>query len=161
MKIKSKIIGAFLVLITITLVSSVYVSFNITHIKENVADLAKRDFTGITFLLEADRDSYQSNVALSQIINLKNPQESEKLIKDGVSNNIKQVRQRFDKFKNLLEKQMPENSAKFEEFDVKYNLTNENTQKLISLINSNEYEKAQKLLFGTNLNKNETMTKLI
>ncbi len=161
MKIKSKIIGAFLILIGITLISSVYVSYNISHIKENVADLAKRDFAGITFLLEADRDSYQSNVALSQIINLKDSQESAKLIKNGVSNNIKQVRQRFDKFKNLLAKQMPENSSKFEEFDVKYNLTNENTTKLISLINSNEYEKAQELYFGTYLNNYEAMRDLI
>jgi len=161
MKIQSKIIGAFLVLITVTLLSSIYVSYNINHIKENVTDLTKRDFAGINFLLEADRDTYQSNVAISQIINLKDTQESEKLIKSGVNNNIEQVGQRFEKFKKLLEKQLSNNASKFEEFDTKYNLTNENTKKIVSMIRANEYEKAQEFYFTTYLNNYEAMRGLI
>ena len=161
MTIKGKIIGAFLVLITVTLISSAYVSYNIHHIQLNVKELSKKDFAGITFLLEADRDSYQSNVALSQIINLKDKSKIDKLIEKGVNANIQQVRQRFDKFKNLLEKNMPNNSEKFAEFDDKYNITKENTQKLISMFNSEDFENAQTFYFDTYLKNYESMRDLI
>jgi len=161
MTIKAKIVGAFLVLIAITFISSAYISFNIKHIEDNVEKLTTRDFAGITFLLEADRDSYQSNVALSQLINLKDKTKFENLIEKGVNANITQVGQRYNKFKNLLEKHIPNSSDKFELFDNKYNLTKENTKKLISMINNEEFEKAQSFYFNSYLKDYEEMRDLI
>jgi methyl-accepting chemotaxis protein len=161
MKIQTKIIGAFLVLIAITLASSAYISYNINHIQENVKELSSKDFAGITFLLEADRDSYQSNVAISQIINIKDNTKIAKLVEKGVSANIQQVGQRFEKFKNLLEKEMPQNSDKFQEFAKEYVKTKENTEKLISMFNSSEFEKAQEFYYNTYLIDYEKMRDLI
>ncbi len=187
MKIKHKIIGAFLVLIIVTLLSSAYVAYNINHMQKNVKDLSGRDFAGVAVLLEADRDSYQSNVALSQTINLAgitylleadrdsyqsnaalaqivgSPDHSttQKLLDKGVNDNIKQVKQRFEKFKNLLEELMPENKAKFEEFEKLYDLTNKNTQKLVQLVKSNDYANAQTFYFNTYLVDYEKMRDII
>ena len=187
MKIKHKIIGAFLVLIIVTLVSSAYVAYNINHMQKNVKDLSERDFAGVAVLLEADRDSYQSNVALSQTINLAgitylleadrdsyqsnaalaqiigSPDHSatQKLLDKGVNDNIQQVKQRFEKFRNLLEKLMPENSAKFEEFEKLYDLTNKNTQKLVQLVKANDYANAQTFYFNTYLVDYEKMRDII
>jgi methyl-accepting chemotaxis protein len=161
MKIQTKIIGAFLVLISITVISSIYVSYNINHIHKNINELTERDFAGIAFLLEADRDSYQSNLAISQIINLKDTNKVAQLIDNGVIPNIKQVGERFNKFKNLLEEIMPQNSQKFQEFEKEFNLTNEHTQKLISMFNSNEFEQAQEFYFNTYLNDYEKMRDLM
>ena len=70
MSIRNKIVGAFLILLMLSITSSIYVSYNISNMKSNVKELTDVNFLGITFLLEADRDSYQSNVALLQIMSL-------------------------------------------------------------------------------------------
>jgi len=149
--IKNKIIGSFLILIVISLVSSVFISYNIKDIKSNVGKLSSKDFAGITFLLEADRDSYQSNLSLIQIMNIKNVDKINDKIENGVNNNLQQVRQRFDKFKNLLFDDMRDKEAKFAEFDTYYNKTAKNTQKLISLVQSNSIDDAKAFYFATYL----------
>ncbi|ADG92525.1 methyl-accepting chemotaxis sensory transducer [Arcobacter nitrofigilis DSM 7299] len=187
MKIKYKIIGSFLVLIVLTIISSVYVSNNIFHLEKSVKNLSQRDFTGVTVLLEADRDSYQSNVALSQTVNLlgitnlleadrdsyqsnaalaqiigaPDHSKTKELIDNGVNNNIKQVKQRYEKFKELLSKLMPQNSAKFVEFENLYTKTDDNTKKLVQMIKDNDYKSAQVFYFNTYLNDYEKMRDLI
>ena len=157
MTIKNKIVGAFTVLIVISLISSAFVSYNINHIKENVTKLGEVDFAGVTVLLEADRDSYQSNLALLQIMNISNDEEIQKTIKDGVLNNLKQVRQRFDKFKKSIYSQMKDKKAKFDEFDTFYKQTDLNTKKLIELVNSKQTEQAKQYYFNTYLAPYESM----
>jgi methyl-accepting chemotaxis protein len=157
MTIKAKVIGAFLVLIGLTLISSLYVSYNMNTVESNVKKLSEKDFAGITFLLEADRDSYQSNVALSQIINLQDNQKAQKLIDKGVNDNIKQVGQRFEKFKNLLKNDLANESSRFNEFDELYAKTNQNTEEIISLIKQSEYDKAKDFYFNTYLKDYESM----
>ena len=85
MSIKNKILGSFLILILVSIVSSLLVSFNIKEINDNTDNLTEKNFAGITVLLEADRDSYQSNLALSQMMNLKDNEKIEKLINKGVN----------------------------------------------------------------------------
>ncbi|MAC84134.1 MAG: methyl-accepting chemotaxis protein [Arcobacter sp.] len=161
MTIKSKITGAFLVLFSVIIVSNVYISYNLNYIDTNVKELSDKNFAGIAVLLEADRDSYQSNVALSQIINLKDKEKSEKLIEDGVSNNLTQVRQRFDKFKNFLKNNISEHSNKLDDFDKYYKLTAKHTNQLILLIRQNEFEKANDYYFSSYLGDYESMRNLI
>ena len=78
MSIKNKILGSFLILILVSIVSSLLVSFNIKEINDNTDNLAEKNFAGIAVLLEADRDSYQSNLALSQMMNLKDNEKIER-----------------------------------------------------------------------------------
>ena len=131
MSIRSKIIGAFLILVVLSISSSIFVSYNISNMKSNVNQLADVDFAGITFLLEADRDSYQSNVALTQIMSLEDSEKINKLIAKGVNDNILQVEQRFTKFKKSLADKLSNNEEKFSEFEKYYSLTKSNTQKMI------------------------------
>lgn len=138
---KQKIVGAFLLLVLITLTSSIIVSSHIKDVKEDVGRLSDVAFAGITYLLEADRDSYQSNVALLQIMNLSI--DKEKKISKGVNDNLQQVRQRFDKFKKLLHSYMTEHKAKFDEFEQYYALTASHTKKLIELVKENKTEEAK------------------
>jgi len=157
MSIKNKIISSFLVLIVISLISSIFVSVNIKSINHNVKDLSEKDFAGITFLLEADRDSYQSNLALLQIMNSNNQEVIDKKIKKGVNNNIEQVRQRFDKFKNLLYSEMIDKQSKFDEFDKSYAQTQTNTQKIINLVKQGKVDQAKNYYFETYLGQYSTM----
>ncbi|TLP40798.1 HAMP domain-containing methyl-accepting chemotaxis protein [Arcobacter arenosus] len=160
MTIKFKINGAFLTLIAITILLSLYISYNLSNIEKNVKELSEKDFSGITVLLEADRDSYQSNVALSQLINKQDKENAKDLIKD-VDDNLQQVRQRFDKFKARLEKDMPDKKDKFEEFDTFFNLTSQHTSKLKDFINAGNYEEAKEYYFNKYLKDYGSMRDLI
>ncbi|BAK70454.1 HAMP domain-containing methyl-accepting chemotaxis protein [Aliarcobacter butzleri] len=161
MSIKNKIIGAFLILIVVSIMSSILVSFNIKNINDNTDNLAEKDFAGIAVLLEADRDSYQSNLALSQIMNLKDSQQIEKLITKGVEDNLLQIRQRFDKFKGFLKDELSSKSKEFDDFDKYYNLTKSNTEALIKLAKDGKIEEARAFYFSTYLKDYESMRDII
>ncbi|RZV12651.1 methyl-accepting chemotaxis protein [Aliarcobacter butzleri] len=161
MSIKNKIMGAFLILIVVSIISSLLVSFNIKNINNNTDNLAEKDFAGITVLLEADRDSYQSNLALSQIMNLKDNQQIEKLITKGVEDNLSQIRQRFDKFKGFLKDELSSKSKEFDDFDKYYNLTKNNTQILIKLAKDGKIEETRTFYFSTYSKDYESMRDII
>ena len=156
MTIKNKIVGAFSVLIVISLVTSFFISFNIKDIQHNVKNLSDKDFKGITYLLEADRDSYQSNLALLQIMNIINQEQIEKTIKSA-SENLMQVRQRFDKFKGLLYNDMKQEQTKFDEFESYYTQTDKNTKELLNIIKTGNIEQAKSFYFNTYLGTYEAM----
>ncbi|XPV67522.1 MAG: HAMP domain-containing methyl-accepting chemotaxis protein [Halarcobacter sp.] len=154
MNIKKKIIITFSVLIILSLVSAIFISFNISKIQMNVDMLTKKDYKGVTYLLEADRDSYQSNVALLQIIN--SNKNIEKTIKKGVLDNLEQVRQRFDKFKKLLLEDLKAEQTKFDEFDKYYSSWEKDTKDAIDLVKSNRIEEAQNLYYNSYLKNYES-----
>ncbi len=147
MSIKKKIMGSFAILVVISLLSSIFVGFNLIKIETNVEHLSDRYFKGETYLLEADRDAYQLNVALLQIMNLQSDEAIEKKIKKGVNDNLQQVRQRFNKFKKLLHDELKDKEGKFNEFDTAYTLTKKNTEKIISLVHSKKIEEAKSFYF--------------
>ena len=161
MSIRSKIIGAFLILVVLSISSSIFVSYNISNMKSNVNQLADVDFAGITFLLEADRDSYQSNVALTQIMSLEDSEKINKLIAKGVNDNILQVEQRFTKFKKSLADKLSNNEEKFSEFEKYYSLTKSNTQKIVSLVNAKDISTAKEFYFTNYLKDYESMRDII
>ena len=161
MSLRNKIIGAFLILVVISISSSVFVSYNIGQIKSNVKELTDENFSGITFLLEADRDSYQSNVALLHIMNIEDSEKINKTIQKGVSDNILQVRQRFDKFKNNLADRLLDKNAEFEKFEQFYNVTKVDTEKLIELVRNKQITEAKSFYFNTYLKDYESMRDLI
>ncbi|QKF66683.1 MCP-domain signal transduction protein [Arcobacter venerupis] len=161
MSIRNKIVMAFLVLLMLSISSSVYVSYNISSMKSNVNELADVNFSGITFLLEADRDSYQSNVALIQIMNLDDNEKINKLITKGVNDNVLQVFQRYEKFKARLADKLSANKDKFDEFEKYYALTKANTEKIVSFVNSKNITEAKSFYFTTYLKDYESMRDLI
>ena len=149
MSIRNKIVGAFLILLMLSITSSIYVSYNISNIKSNVKELTDVNFLGITFLLEADRDSYQSNVALLQIMSLDDTEKINKIIAKGVNDNMLQISQRFGKFKANLENKLSSSKDKFGEFDKYYALTKTNVEKILELVKDKKIEDAKTFYFAT------------
>lgn len=153
--------GAFVMIILISVVSSILVSYNNQQVKNNVEELSSVGFSGITFLLEADRDSYQSNVSLLQIMQLSDKEKIESTIKKGVLDNLLQVNQRFTKFKNILQTHLSQEKEKFASFDTHYAATDKSTQKIIELLHANQVEQARELYFSDYLKNYEAMRELI
>lgn len=96
-------------------------------------ELNEKDFRAITVLLEADRDSYQSNISISNIFNIKDKNKIKELIQNGVKDNLKQVKERFDLFKGSLGKEL-DKEKEFKAFDNYYNLTKQNTLNIKELV---------------------------
>ncbi|MDD3056360.1 MAG: methyl-accepting chemotaxis protein [Aliarcobacter sp.] len=161
MSIRNKIVGAFLILLMLSITSSIYVSYNISNMKSNVKELADVNFLGITFLLEADRDSYQSNVALLQIMSLDDTEKINKIIAKGVNDNMLQISQRFGKFKANLENKLSSSKDKFGEFDKYYALTKTNVEKILELVKDKKIEDAKTFYFATYLKDYESMRGII
>jgi len=158
MSIKNKVISAFTIIVTISIISSLFFSYNIKNIQHNVDELSNQDFAGVTLLLEADRDSYQSNLALLQVMNTNDDDDKiNTIIKEGVNGNLLQVRQRFDKFKNFVGANMQQHKIKFDEFNTFYEETKINTQKIIMLIQSGQITQAQNYYFNSYLPVYESM----
>ncbi|RXJ56280.1 HAMP domain-containing methyl-accepting chemotaxis protein [Candidatus Marinarcus aquaticus] len=161
MTIKKKTMGAFAVIILISVISSILVSYNNQKVKSNVDELSNVGFKGITFLLEADRDSYQSNVSLLQIMQMPSGENLEKTITKGAQDNLLQVKQRFTKFKNILAEHMPKEKAKFASFDTFYDATNKATEEMIALVRAGNASQATTIYFDTYLQSYESMRDLI
>jgi len=157
MSIKNKVIGAFAIIVAISIISSLFVSYNIKNIQHNVDDLSNQDFAGVTLLLEADRDSYQSNLALLQIMNTNNDEKINKIINEGVNDNLRQVQQRFDKFKNFMGSNMQKHKIKFDEFNTFYSETKINTQRIIILVESGKIMQAQSYYYNSYVPAYESM----
>ncbi|WP_321468530.1 methyl-accepting chemotaxis protein [Halarcobacter sp.] len=160
MGIKQKIIVSFLILIGISIISNIYISYNIHKVESNFDKLTEKDFAGITVLLEADRDSYQSNIAISQLFNVEDKKKITKLL-DSINSNLQQVGDRFKKFEKLLTDNMPEHKSKFSEFDKLYDTVSTHTKKILSLVENNNIEEAKKYYFNVYTNDYETMRDLI
>jgi methyl-accepting chemotaxis protein len=161
MSIRNKIIMSFFILLIVSISSSIFVSYNISSVKSNFKVLADVEFTGVTFLLEADRDSYQSNVALMQIIALDNDEKINKIIAKGVNDNMLQVSQRFQKFRVNLEDKLPNAKDKFTEFEKHYSSTKNNVEKLLELIKNKKTAEAKAFYFDIYLEDYESMRDLI
>ncbi|RXJ99111.1 methyl-accepting chemotaxis protein [Arcobacter sp. CECT 8986] len=171
MSIKNKIIGSFSILIIVLVLSNIYVAYNISKIKSNVTSLVYKDFKGIdsllegdrdsyqssvalsqminyglTFLLEADRDSYQSNMYVSMVVNTEDKEKIQKLVKSANSN-LNQVKERFDKFKKLLYPEMQDKKEKFNEFYKLYSKIESDTAKLLTLLEEKKYTESKKYYF--------------
>ena len=161
MSIRNKIVGAFLILLMLSISSSVYVSYNISNMKSNVKELTDVNFLGITFLLEADRDSYQSNVALLQIMSLEDNEKINKIVAKGVNDNMLQISQRFEKFKVNLANKLSSSKDKFDEFDKYYALTKTNVEKILELVKDKKIDNAKAFYFATYLKDYESMRNII
>ena len=161
MSIRNKIVGAFLILLMLSISSSVYVSYNISNMKSNVKELTDVNFLGITFLLEADRDSYQSNVALLQIMSLEDNEKINKIIAKGVNDNMLQISQRFEKFKVNLANKLSSSKDKFDEFDKYYASTKTNVEKILELVKDKKIDDAKAFYFATYLKDYESMRNII
>ena len=161
MSIRNKIVGAFLILLMLSITSSIYVSYNISNMKSNVKELTDVNFLGITFLLEADRDSYQSNVALLQIMSIEDNEKINKIIVKGVNDNMLQISQRFEKFKVNLANKLSSSKDKFDEFDKYYALTKTNVEKILELVKDKKIDDAKAFYFATYLKDYESMRNII
>ena len=156
MKLYSRIkigrrIGLMLgVIVLLFALASIYIVLNILSIKSGTDRIYFNYFAGAELLLQADRDAYQSRLALSELLNAgfsPGDQKGESLIKDVLENGT-QVKERFGSFEEKILPIWGSKSPDFFQFEENYKIWSTETGLLIDLLRKGETENAKRLYQG-------------
>jgi methyl-accepting chemotaxis protein len=149
LKIQTKFILVFSLIILITIAAAFWQIKNIRQIGDHAASVYKVRLLSMNFLLQADRDAYQSSIAVSQALNLAankgvTSQEMEKYIA-AIDENYGQIGQRFDKFMKLHLDHGGEKVAEFMQFSDNYKPLGDYTNALKTMIKEGRTAEAYNL----------------
>lgn len=124
LRIKTKFFILFTIIIMVTIIAAVLQIKNMKEIGDNAASVYKVRLLSMNYLLQADRDSYQSSIAISQALNLSlnnriSSRDFEKYF-SAIDENYNQIGERFNKFKKLYLDNGGKNVPEFNQFSVNY-----------------------------------------
>jgi methyl-accepting chemotaxis protein len=104
LKIGTRLTAIFAIIVLINIATLVFTHINLNKIGKESEDLYKVRLISIDKLIEADRDAYQSNLAVAMLLQpsvRSNPEALNKNVKD-VKENVEQVLERFDVFRKAI-----------------------------------------------------------
>lgn len=147
-KISKKLIIVFTFIIALYTINLGYNSYNLFVAKHDLNDIYQIRLKSVAFLIEADRDAYQSSITISQTLNKRNFLNREQLdakIKDIVDN-LQQIEMRYDKYYKLFisvaEDKMGKNDSIFR---LEYKMLTDITTQIINALKIQDYKLAEKL----------------
>ncbi len=139
-------IAVFLVFFLVTFIVSV---FNMNRMIDNTETIYKIRLKGIQNLVEADRDAYQSNLAINHaIISDATAHEIQENTLDDIATNLKQIDERFhifmDSYVESSSQPYPDLDKKYEEGFAELQTT---TNLIIEALQKENYEEASIIYF--------------
>lgn len=102
LKIGERLLLAYALVALTMIITSVYTLLNMQEIKVLNSSLFEKNLMAIDYLLEADRDAYQSRLALMHAINNRDAKLTDEL-KDDIKSNLKQVDERYHKYAEIYQ----------------------------------------------------------
>lgn len=103
LKVRWKLFGVFAVIILIFIAGFAYIYASLATINQATVEIYNQGLIGVERLIEADRDAYQSSIAVAQSftkIMAKDSKAVEKYVGD-METNLQQVAERFDVFEKI------------------------------------------------------------
>ncbi|HPX47194.1 MAG TPA: methyl-accepting chemotaxis protein [Treponemataceae bacterium] len=151
MRIGQKLFVVFAVILVVFTFGFVSVLFSLMRINEATSAIYNRGLVGVENLIEADRDAYQSSMALADLFILENNAGSGKKqeLMEAADTNLVQVRERFEKFTVIYLEIHAGKHPAFGVFDTHFSLLLSITGKLKALLASGEYAAARDIYLGT------------
>lgn len=142
---------AFLIILLVSTFGFIYALYNLKNIQKEVTAIYEVHLKSIDFLIEADRDGYQSSIALShamsQVILADNEKYKAKIA--AVWENYKQVNERFSKFEEIsFVPKQPENLENLNKFKTNYTAIESIVRQIITLIEEGNINSAIELYYG-------------
>lgn len=141
----------FLLIMVLYLGNLVYLLMVMSNSTNSSSDIFNRNVMSIDYLLEADRDFYQSNLAISHVLNYHKAGKKDKIESTfaDVFENMDQVMERYAKF-NMLFK-LSENEkyrAPDSLFHLEYKMVLQHAKQIQELILNNKADAAEKIYYG-------------
>lgn len=148
-KIGTRMLLFFSVVIVITAIGMGIMIIETQKISEEVDNIYNVQLLSMEYLIEADRDAYQSRLALNQILFLKysrNKNADYNSLIDDINENYNQVGQRFEKFESLSNATQQEENLKLtEQFRTNYTQLGILTEQLQLLIKQDKITLASEI----------------
>lgn len=150
LKIGSRLTLIFALIITITSSGLIYISLRTKNIKKEVDLIYNVHLLSMEYLIEADRDAYQSSLALSHSLTQRSLEKKSDIEKNlgFVNENFLQVDQRFSKFEELSDvTKQNQNIRTTDLFHTSYSRWGKLSDEIIYLLNAGQTESAISLYF--------------
>lgn len=152
LRLSARISSVFAVIFVLFSINCVFSLSSLQKIDKNIKSIYENRLKSITVLLEADRDSYQSKIAISEVLNSliskkDTPEKIEAKLKE-INDNLDQVVTRFEKFKVTFLSTGGKEVAQFKTFDESYKNVFATTTKINQLIAQKNSEEIVNLYYG-------------
>jgi len=108
----------------------------------------KVNLLSVDYLIEADRDAYQSSIAISQWINYRFTGSKVDESVDAIKTNLQQVKERFDKAEKLWESTGVSKTSDFAAFGENFRELEKDTKNIIAGLSAQNYDAALDLYRG-------------
>ena len=137
-RIRTKFALVFFAITVVIVLISVWQILNLNQVASNAESIYKIRLLSMNYLLQADRDAYQSSIAISQALNIAgrtggSGEAIDKLIA-AINENYGQIGQRFNKFMALHIDNGGEKVPEFVQFAENYAPMDAHTKQIISLL---------------------------
>lgn len=149
-----RIIGIFAFVLLISVSGAVYNSFQTQKLKAEIEKIYNDNLLSIDYLIEADRDAYQSSVAISHALseNLQeDPVRFEATLTD-IKENLNQVYERYTKFYEISAFTKLEKYNEYDAYDKlfreKYEELNVLTDQILDMLRSQDFNGANSTYYG-------------
>jgi methyl-accepting chemotaxis protein len=149
LKVRTKIISVMATVIGLFVLTVVYVLTSVSAMDDSISLMYEVNLLSMDYLIEADRDLYQSSIAISHLLNRQNAEEEKDELTASVSDNLRQVGERFSKAEALYVKTGRPRTPDFEVFHGNYKSLATITDNILKLLASARDVEALSLYFST------------
>lgn len=150
LQVKWKLVFVFALIVTVFVAGFLYTFVSLKTINRATEEIYNAGLIGVERLIEADRDAYQSSLAIAQSLMFIASNDQEKLddLIGGIESNYKQVLERFAVTEEIyLKMGMPETGA-FGEFHDNYKRLGELTARVVSAVRSLDGATVSDIYYG-------------
>ncbi len=146
----TKLFTVFTLITVIFIAGFSYVLASLGTISQATEDIYHLGLIGVENLIEADRDAYQSSIAIAHGFNYADQQNSERVsfFMDDMQANLGQVKQRFDVFREVYYADGRETVPEFKAFDDNYAALSAVSADISKLVLSGSVPAAREKYFG-------------
>ncbi len=148
--IYAKMAMVFVTILVVFLAGFAFVAYSLGIINKATGNIYNAGLVGVERLIEADRDGYQSNLALLQSFGSISRGEIERLegLKKDVSDNLGQISERFTVFETVYAEMGLPTQPQFATFHRDYESLSALTAQMLSLIDARDLPRLESLYYG-------------
>lgn len=150
MKISQKLVFVFTLVLVIFTIGFGFILFSLNSVNDATSDIYNEGLVGIENLIEADRDAYQSSIAIASLIIFENSinEKSFNQYIDEIMSNLSQIKERFDKFAVIYTAMGTTMHPAFNTFDSEYKKLASLTEEIKKLLEQKNFLKAKSIYFA-------------
>ena len=150
LKIGSRITVSLGIIIVIFAAATLVIVFGLFSIQGGVKVVYQQYFLGAEYLIEADRDAYQSSLAVSHALDPRNRGDAGKLksLAKDILDNKGQVLKRFRKYQKAMKAEWKEKAGFVRIFNKNYKQWSAQGEVLVKGILAGDFDKAGRLYHG-------------